>query len=64
MVLRIERSRLQGLTISAVSGNLDKNYTPELEWLSGPSSDYSTVIVGLSDVNWQIIKSLRTSPEA
>jgi hypothetical protein len=50
MVLRIETSRHQELTIFALSGNLDEDYISELEGLFGPSSGYSALIVDLSDI--------------
>lgn len=50
MVLRIQRSRLEELTIFALCGNLDENYTSELKKLFGPLSDYVAVVLDLSDV--------------
>jgi hypothetical protein len=50
MVMRIERSRLQGLTVFVLSGNFDENYTEELERLFGPRPDYSKIILDLADV--------------
>ena len=50
MVLRIEQVRLQRLTMFVLSGNLDRRYTSELQRLFGPSADYSTIVLDLTDL--------------
>lgn len=50
MVLRIEQVQLRRLTMFILSGNLDKRYASELQRLFGPSADYSTIVLDLSDL--------------
>jgi hypothetical protein len=50
MALRIERSRRREFTVFVLSGRLNAEYVSELEKLFGPPTDYSAIIVDLSDV--------------
>jgi hypothetical protein len=50
MTMRIERSLRRGFTVFVLSGRFDAEYISELEELFGPPTDYSGIVVDLSEV--------------
>jgi hypothetical protein len=50
MTLKIEKSTQRGFTVFALSGRMEAGHIVELEKLFGPQTDYSNIILDLSEI--------------